>query len=208
MTGAELTGDASELPVLIGERVVLRQPVAADVDVRLEVPSDPELHRMYGGSGEPKPVTREGTEAMMARLATQDLSIVRWFIIAALAWPDASPIEEATGRFIGHIRLNILSAEDRKARMAMGIYDRRFWSRGYGSEALRLMLRYGFEDMGLHRIDLRVITYNKRAIRAYEKCGFVVEGVERESALVDGVWYDDVMMSILESEFHARHLAG
>jgi RimJ/RimL family protein N-acetyltransferase len=92
--------------------------------------------------------------------------------------------------------------------MAMGIYDRRFWSRGFGTEALRLLLRYAFDDLALHRVDLRVIAYNVRAMRCYEKCGFVREGVERECALVDGVWHDDVMMGILEDEYRAQPWAG
>ena len=200
-------GASAGLPVLRGDRVILRQPVPADVDTRLEVPADPELHRLYGGSGKPEPVTRASAEAMLARLNGQDLSQVRQFIIAAMFWPDGLPIAEPDGRFIGIVRLNILSREDRRARLGIGIFDRRFWSRGYGTEALRLLLGYGFAEMGLHRIDLRVVEYNRRAIRAYAKCGFVTEGVEREAALVDGVWYDDVMMSILESEYRRLHSA-
>lgn len=57
--------------------------------------------------------------------------------------------------------------------------------------------------MGLHRVDLRVLAYNERAIAAYRKCGFSQEGVERESAWIDGKWFDDVMMSILEDEYRA-----
>lgn len=192
------------LPTLRGDRVRLRLPAPGDVEARLDVPADPELHRMYGGSGAPAPVTRESVEKMLAGIAQQDLAQTRWLVIAALRWPDGRTIDVPSGRYIGHIRLNILSWDDRKARLAMGIYDRRFWSRGYGSEALRLMLRHGFDDLALHRIDLRVIEYNHRAIRSYEKCGFVREGIERESALVDGTWYDDVMMSILESEYRGR----
>jgi RimJ/RimL family protein N-acetyltransferase len=63
---------------------------------------------------------------------------------------------------------------------------------------------YGFEELRLHRIDLRVLDYNARALRAYEKCGFVREGLERESALVDGTWHSDVIMSILEQEYRAQ----
>jgi RimJ/RimL family protein N-acetyltransferase len=51
---------------------------------------------------------------------------------------------------------------------------------------------------------VRVVDYNQRAIRAYEKCGFVVEGREREAAFVDGRWYDDVMMGMLDWEFSTR----
>jgi RimJ/RimL family protein N-acetyltransferase len=50
-------------------------------------------------------------------------------------------------------------------------------------------------------MSVRAVEYNARAIRTYQKCGFVVEGREREAAFVDGIWYDDVMMGILDSEF-------
>ncbi len=72
---------------------------------------------------------------------------------------------------------------------------------GNGTEALRLALRYAFGDLGLHKVYLRVLDYNVRAIRAYEKCGFVREGIERESANVAGEWHDDVMIAILEPEY-------
>lgn len=67
----------------------------------------------------------------------------------------------------------------------------------------RLVLRYAFEDLGLHRVDLRVLEYNDRAIAVYEKCGFVREGVERESANVAGKWHSDLIMGILEHEYRA-----
>jgi RimJ/RimL family protein N-acetyltransferase len=56
-------------------------------------------------------------------------------------------------------------------------------------------------ELGGERVNLRVLAFNSRAIRAYEKCGFVQEGVERESAFVNGRWHDDIMMSVLDHEF-------
>jgi RimJ/RimL family protein N-acetyltransferase len=56
----------------------------------------------------------------------------------------------------------------------------------------------------LHRIGIRVLAYNTRAIRAYEKCGFTIEGREREAAFVNGVWHDDMMMGLLETDFPAQ----
>jgi RimJ/RimL family protein N-acetyltransferase len=58
-----------------------------------------------------------------------------------------------------------------------------------------------FNDLKLNRVSLRVVEYNLRAIRAYQKCCFVGEGREREAAFVDGVWHDDIMMAILDREF-------
>jgi RimJ/RimL family protein N-acetyltransferase len=195
----------TDIPQLRGQRVLLRPPVLElDLPARLEVPADPELHRMYGGSGAPEPVTAERVRAGLRTIAEQDRAAARHFVIAALAWPDGRPIEEPDGRYVGHVRLTVFSWHDRNARLAIGIYDRRFWSGGYGTEALRLILRYGFEELGLHRVDLLVIDYNLRAIRAYQKCGFVREGVVRESALVDGVWHDDYLMSMLDREYRAQ----
>lgn len=192
------------LPELRGKRVLLRQPVLdLDVAARLEVPADPELHRLYGRSGEPGPVTADGARAMLAGVVAQDPSRVRQFVIAALAWPDGRPIDPP-GRFVGQIRLHTFAWADRRARVAVGIHDRRFWSRGYGTEALRLLLGYAFDHLRLHRVDLRVLADNRRAIRSYEKCGFVHEGVEREAALVDCQWRDDALMAILEHEYRAR----
>ena len=189
---------------LEGERVVLRLPVPGDVAARVEIPRDPEESRMYGGLGEPKVFTVDEVEAGFAEMLHQDLTKIRRFLIAAKVWPDGRPVEEPSGRYIGGIRLHGISPTDRHARLALGIFDRRFWSHGYGTEAIRLILRYGFEDMGLHRIDLVVLEYNARAIRAYEKCGFRREGVLRDNAFVDGVWYDDIIMAVLESEYRAQ----
>lgn len=205
MPDAESSHDAPVLPVLHGDRVLLRQPRPEDEAARLEVPPDREAHRLYGGSGEPRPLTPAEVEASLARLARQDLTTTREFVIAAMVWPDGRVVGQPEGRYVGTIRLHGISWSDRKARLAVGIFDRRFWSRGYGTEAIRLLLRYAFDDLKLHRVELRVLAINARAIRCYEKCGFVREGLERESALIDGVWHDDVVMSILEQEHH--HLA-
>jgi RimJ/RimL family protein N-acetyltransferase len=66
---------------------------------------------------------------------------------------------------------------------------------------MQLALTYGFDDLRLHRIDLRVLAFNERAIRCYRKCGFVVEGRLRDAALVDGERHDDLIMGLLASEF-------
>jgi RimJ/RimL family protein N-acetyltransferase len=193
----------ADLPVLRSTRLILRRPVPADLQARLEVPPDPEAHHMYGGSGEPPPHSTSQAGAGLAELTHQDLTQRRTFIIAALVWPDGAPVAEAAGRNIGGLGLHRIDWRDRRATLAIGIFDRRFWSSGYGSEAIRLLLGYAFDSLDLHRVGLRVLEYNVRAIRAYEKCGFVREGIERESASVDGRWYSDIMMGILASEYRS-----
>lgn len=67
-----------------------------------------------------------------------------------------------------------------------------------------MVVRHAFEVMGLHRVDLRVLETNTRAIRCYERCGFVHEGVEAETAFVNGHWVSDLRMRLLQSEYRRR----
>ncbi len=73
--------------------------------------------------------------------------------------------------------------------------------KGIGTQAIHLLLQHAFGELKLHRIGIRVLAYNTRAIRAYEKCGFVREGRERETAFVNGAWHDDIMMGLLATEY-------
>jgi RimJ/RimL family protein N-acetyltransferase len=84
------------------------------------------------------------------------------------------------------------------------IGEKEVWGRGYGTEATRLMLDHAFGGLGLHRVALTVFEFNERAIRAYLRCGFVVEGRARESIWRDGRWWDEVGMSILATEWQAQ----
>lgn len=72
-----------------------------------------------------------------------------------------------------------------------------------GRELIKLVLSHAFGTMGLHRVDLRVLAFNERAIRCYRSCGFVEEGRERESARIGDVWHDDIIMGILAEEYQA-----
>src|SRR5262249_48127688 len=98
-------------------------------------------------------------------------------------------------------RLDGVDLRDRRASLAIGIDDRTQLGKGLGSEAIALVLEYAFNVLNLHRVSVRVVDYNFRAIRAYQKCGFVIERRERESAFVDGIWHDDIMMAILDYEY-------
>jgi RimJ/RimL family protein N-acetyltransferase len=173
-----------DLPILKGERVTLRRPRQQDIEARLRLGSDPEIHRMYGGNRDDLcSMTLEGAKSWVERLLDQDY-----------AWV----IEVDT--LIGQIRLDRLDVRDKRASLAVGIEDRKRLGQRLGTEAVRLVLDYAFRVLKLHRVSARVVEYNRRAIRAYEKCGFVDEGREREAALVDGIWHDDIMMGLLDRE--------
>lgn len=104
---------------------------------------------------------------------------------------------------VGNIGLWGARAKDRCATLGIGL-GRDHVGRGYGTDAVRVMVGYGFREMGLHRIQLTVFSFNAAGIGAYRKAGFVEEGRYRESVLHDGRWYDEVLMSILDHEWAAR----
>ncbi|QEW23568.1 Spermidine N(1)-acetyltransferase (plasmid) [Marinibacterium anthonyi] len=110
----------------------------------------------------------------------------------------------ADGELVGHARLDNINNTDRRARLAIGLFNERHLGQGIGRAAINLVLEHAFGPLRLHRVDLRVLSYNIRAIRCYEACGFSREGVERESARVGKEWHDDWIMAILEQDFHVR----
>ncbi len=91
----------------------------------------------------------------------------------------------------------------RKAEIGIMIGDKRQWNKGYGTETMRIILKHGFETLNLHRLYLKVFDTNPRAIRAYEKAGFVLEARLREAHFADGLYHDDLIMSMLRPEWDA-----
>ena len=115
-------------------------------------------------------------------------------------------IETEDGIHIGNVGLHDLNWKDRNAVLGIVIGDKEFWGRGYGTDAVLTMLRFAFEELNLHRVSLIAYDHNHRAIRCYEKSGFLHEGRDREARFSGGKYHDDIRMSILASEF-SEHLA-
>ncbi len=105
------------------------------------------------------------------------------------------------GRLVGTCAFSQLDGDNGSALYHITIGEKDAWSQGFGSEATQLMLDHAFGVLGLHRIALFVFEFNERAIRAYRRCGFVVEGRSRESIYRDGRWWDELAMSVLEADW-------
>jgi RimJ/RimL family protein N-acetyltransferase len=159
---------------------------------------------MYGGDGHAKTFTPEEARQSLQALGARHGPTIQTWVIAATVWPDGSPIPAADGRYIGQVTLFDIDTAHRSARLRIGLFDRRFWARGCGREAIHRVLRDAFEDRQLHRVGLRVAAYNERAIRSYRACGFVEEGREREAIWLDGRWWDDVVMGVLAADVSGR----
>lgn len=102
---------------------------------------------------------------------------------------------------VGNAGLHQIDWPNRAAEVGIFIGEKQFWNQGYGREALRLLLEYGFNTVNLHRICLRVYADNPRAIRSYERVGFVHEGRLRQAHYRRGGYIDVLLMSLLRPEW-------
>jgi len=112
-------------------------------------------------------------------------------------------IDTKDGAHIGFIDFNSTSAEDRRGVVGIMIGDKAYWSKGYGTDAMRTLLRFGFAEMNLHRIELTVDARNDRAQACYRKCGFVEEVRLRRNRYAEGAYHDTLWMGILREEWEA-----
>ncbi|MFF0135739.1 GNAT family N-acetyltransferase [Streptomyces sp. NPDC005227] len=179
----------SEKPMLTGEKTVLRPFTVDDAPVMAEILRDPDVLRLTGS-----PVEEFEAERLRQWYGTRAAQTDRM---------DLGVVDRATGELVGEAVLFERDARNHNCtfRILVGPRGR---DRGLGTEATRLILGHAFEQLGLHRVSLHVFTFNPRARRAYEKAGFVAEGVERQTLLHDGEWIDAVRMSVLDHEWAAH----
>ncbi|MEU6350884.1 GNAT family protein [Streptomyces sp. NPDC047072] len=180
--------DFSVKPVLTGERTVLRPFTESDAEVMWEIAQDPDVVRFTFEPG--TELTPERLRSWYGSRSTQPDRL------------DLAVTDPTTGELLGEVVLYEWDPAQRSCtfRTLIGPRGR---GRGIGTEATRLIVGHGFEQLGLHRIELEAYGHNHRALRVYEKVGFVREGVRREAALREGVWTDSVLMGLLDHEWAA-----
>jgi RimJ/RimL family protein N-acetyltransferase len=114
---------------------------------------------------------------------------------------------QTINRVIGHAEINRIDSKNKSARLCrILIADKSDRNRGYGQMIINKLLKIGFEELNLHRIDLGVFDFNKSAIKCYEKCGFKKEGLLRDSFVIENEFYSVFNMSILREEWKNNQL--
>jgi RimJ/RimL family protein N-acetyltransferase len=189
-TSAYLDRDLWQPREIVGRLVALRRPEPTDLPSVIRWYQDREIGRL----------TRYQARPM------SEVDIERFFQLRMLA-PDAlaySIAELPDWRFVGFTTFSTLDGDNGSVLFHITIGERDAWGRGLGTEATELMLEHAFERLGLHRVGLSVFSYNVRAIRAYEKAGFRIEGRIREAILRDGRYWDEVQMGVLVDEWAER----
>jgi len=175
-----------------GKLIRLRAYEKSDLDAVMKWVNDEEVTDLLGGEVLAYPVSSivEG-EFIETVAASSDKS--KHFVIETLAEP----------RYIGAISFNVIEWRNRSAGLGIVISEKALWGKGYGTDAMRVLMRLAFDKMNLNRLWLHVHDGNRRAIASYEKCGFRREGVLRQEHFARGCYHDTIVMGILESEYRA-----
>jgi RimJ/RimL family protein N-acetyltransferase len=110
----------------------------------------------------------------------------------------------ADDHIIGEIGLDAIYWTHGDSFVGIGLGNREDWGKGYGTDAMKIILRYAFTELNLRRVSLDVFEYNPRGVRSYEKAGFVIEGRQRGVILREGRRWGMIYMGILREEWEQR----
>lgn len=175
----------NKAPMLKKDNIILRQVTSDDIIARTKLGLNREFVMMTGGN------INKFTKF------THDDSIV-WYeniINHPCKW-----IIEYNGKLVGVVSLRPFK-ENNKAKLAIELYDDHIYGKGIGTQVVKMVIKYAFEEVEYHKVYLRVLEYNKRAIKCYENCGFIKEGIDREGSFINGRFCSDIYMGILKKEY-------
>ena len=175
-----------EKPTLIGKRVILRPITVDDAAPMFASLADEESMRLTGTQ---QTFTLEQVQQYCQR------------IVYAEDRADFAITLKDNPAYLGEAVLNDIDFVNRSANFRIALASKTLFGHGYGSEATRLIVAYGFQTIKLHRIELEVYDFNPRAEHVYKKIGFVHEGVRRDVLLWDGVYHSAIVMGILASDY-------
>ena len=177
--------------MLIGKKVTLRAMQREDLARLCQFNNDVEVE-LAGGGDPPIPQSLARLQAEFdADIAKGGRDGTRWAI-------------EAAGECIGGCALFQFDDVAHTCALGITIGDKAYWGAGYGGDAIRLLLDYAFRLRNVRRVWLTVNGNNERAIRAYEACGFVIEGRQRQHVWSNGEYIDLVYMGVLREEWHKQ----
>jgi diamine N-acetyltransferase len=181
--------------MIYGERIRFRAVEKDDLPYFVKWLNDPEVRQ---GILLHNPVSQTEEDGWYERMLARPVD--EHVMALEVKGPPAESGEDGW-RLIGSLAFDNIDWHVRAAEFGILIGDKTYWNQGYGTEAVRLLVQHGFNTLNLQRIFLPVFENNPRAVRAYEKAGFTIEGRERQAEYMDGKFIDVLRMSILKSEF-------
>ncbi len=168
-------------PVLEGEDIFLRLMNKEDTENIVKWRNSDFVRRNFIYQ---KPFTREGHQHWIETMV--DTGKVVQFIICTKG-----------GQPVGSVYLRDINKIDHKAEYGIFIGEKDALGKGFGTQAARLIIRYAFEQLGLHKVMLRLLADNKQAYRSYEKAGFVQEAYLKDEVYLEGTYKDVIYMAII-----------
>ncbi|WP_373897419.1 GNAT family N-acetyltransferase [Haloimpatiens sp. FM7315] len=105
-----------------------------------------------------------------------------------------------TKKYIGGCGIHNVNWLARVAEVGIMIGDKNYWGKGYGTDAMKVLMKFIFEDMNINKIRLSTFSFNERAIKSYKKCGYAVEGVLKNELFKEGQYYDEIILSAFRNK--------
>ncbi|MFX1268439.1 MAG: GNAT family N-acetyltransferase [Promethearchaeota archaeon] len=172
-----------------GENIKLAPLKREYIEKFLEWLNDPEITQylmMY------RPLTRDMEEEWFDNLKTKENTIIFSILLTE---------NNGKEKLIGNCGIDDINWKDRVGHCGVFIGDKENQGKGYGTEALCLLVDYGFNTLNLNRIELIVYDFNIRAMNCYKKVGFIEEGHKRQATFKNGKYHDVIIMSLLREEW-------
>jgi RimJ/RimL family protein N-acetyltransferase len=178
------------IQMLKGKSVFLRPVKRSDISYFLKWFNDSEVIQyltLY------LPMTEMSEEKYIEELGTTRAKSDALFVIEAIKGDSTKPI--------GNCGLHGINSKDHNATFGIVIGEKDYWSKSYGTEATRLLINYGFQQLNLHRISSFAVAFNERSIKLHKKVGFWEEGRLRQAFFKNGQYHDLVLFGILREEW-------
>jgi RimJ/RimL family protein N-acetyltransferase len=175
---------------LVGRRVCLRPLAREDLIYLQKWLEDAEIRGLIGEVGS---MSKAESEKFLEKVRGDTERA--WFMV----------VVKENNKVIGEAGLLRMDRAWRTTDISIIIWEREEWGKGYGTEAVLLLLDHAFRHLDFHRAAVGVVGFNERALRFWEKVGFRKEGVQRDGYYYEGKYHDFVLMSILDDEFRELH---
>lgn len=173
-----------------GDRIYLSPRNTQDYEIFAEWLNDPQIIDYLGRSG--KMITNDAEKEYFEHNINSEAT---FFII-----------DKESDKLIGSISIESIDHLNRCGTLGIFIGDKDYRDKGYGTEAIKLILEYGFKYLNLKNINLDLVSANERAYRCYQKCGFKEYGRRRQCYFINGKYYDKISMDILDEEFEGDYI--
>lgn len=192
--------DFSKKPVLEGNHVILRPFEDMDWEKMLLILEEPELRRLTGSVADEEeanePIDPKEREEIIKWYQTRNMQADRL---------DLAIIDRESHELVGEVVYNMYEKASGTVNFRI-LISSTGCNKGIGTEATALFLKYGFEELGLHKVELEVYSFNPRAEKVYQKNGFVLEGVKRENFRYNEDYYDTHVYGMLRADYEKRNL--